>query len=210
MVKRIWMSLWRLAKIFIIIYVVLITICSLSMNKYGFTQIANTTLAPIDEDSERFLSTAQEGDLLVIKKNKKIEIGDLVYYYSTVNEGYIVRSSVVSKIEKNGSYILSDDERAGVPKEKIIGTKASLYPGMGKILTTIESNLGFIFLVIIPITLIFIIQCIEYIIKYKKENLFQKKKKNFTKEDKSKQKIKNKQSKSKNSETKKEKDIEVL
>ena len=79
-------GLWGFVEIVIIIYVICITACLLSTNKFGFTQFGNTTLLTISNHMEQFLPESKEHDLIIVKGGAEdIEVGDKIYYYATAD-----------------------------------------------------------------------------------------------------------------------------
>ena len=48
--------------------------------------------------------------------------------------------------------------------ERVLGKYANLYPTIGGILEVVESRIGFLFLVLLPIMIVFIYQVYEFIV----------------------------------------------
>ena len=89
--KRILRWIWGVLEVFIIIYAIFITSCILCRNKYGFTQFNKMTFVTITEENQKYLPDYQVDDLLIVREQKtNLNVGDVVYYYMTVNEEYIV------------------------------------------------------------------------------------------------------------------------
>lgn len=218
MLKRILKWLWELLEVVIIIYVIFITSCILSRNKYGYTEFFEKyTFVTVNENNQKLLPTHNPGDLLIVK-NQKFDInkGDLIYYYITVDEEYVVKSGVVeSKVEDDVSalYILNDSDKTSVPSNRVLGKYVSTYPGKGDILETLESRIGFLFLVLLPILIVFIYQVYQLVVVAKYETVEDEEKSNSKKTDNKDRKIEEAKpatSKTKQSETKDESDIEFL
>lgn len=209
--KRFLKWLIGLFEIIIIIYVICITTCLLAKNKYGFTQLGNTTLITINEHLQEFLPETKVKDLLIVKGDPKdiINVGDKIFYYSTHNEEYIIKSGYVKdKITDNDRslYVMDDEDGSTISSTRTIGKYSNTYNTIGGILDILESRLGFLLLVLLPILVIFIYQIYALIIVVKYTD--------FEDNDKKLKKPKSKKSSKENPpkqvEKKEEKDIEVL
>ena len=82
----------------VIIYVIVITTFLLFRNKYGYTEVANTTFVPLKIDTAEYIKDGKEGNLLVVKKTSNLKEGDLIYYYTTEEERYIVKSDYIKSV----------------------------------------------------------------------------------------------------------------
>ena len=153
-------KIWNVVEVVIIVYVVMMTILFLNKNSYGFTEVGKYVFANYDSS----LTNMNEYKLLIIKKSKELKDGDLVYYYSINKEKYIVEDDTL--VIKNDEYYLDD---VLVERERIIGSKATEVPVIGRFLMVIESKIGFILLVLLPILLVFIYQVYEFVIDSKEE-----------------------------------------
>lgn len=173
MLKKILKWLWEFVEILIIIYVIFITSCILCRNKFGYTQFGDMTFVTVSESNEKFFMNNKAGDLLIIKNQQmNLDVNDLIYYYVTVDEKYIVRTGVVdSKTQDDYAalYILRDDEGSSVASNRVIGKYVKTYSGKGAILDVLESRVGFLFLVLLPILIVFIYQIYQLVIVAKYE-----------------------------------------
>ena len=173
MLKKILKWLWEVLEVIIIVYVILITSCILCRNKYGYTEFFEKyTLVTVSEDTHKLLPTHDPGDLLVVKKQQfDINPGDFIYYYITVNEKYVVRSGIVaSKVEDDVSalYVL-DDGVTSVSSIRVLGKYVSTHPHLGNVLDILVSRVGFLFLVLLPILVVFIYQVYQLFVVAKYE-----------------------------------------
>lgn len=164
--------LWGFVEVIIIIYVICITACLLSTNKFGFTQFGDTTLLTINEHMEQFLPESKEHDLIIVKGGvEDIGVGDKIYYYATADNKYIVKTAHVKEIvSKDGStalYKLDDSQSSTIITTRVIGKYSAIYHNIGRILDILESKIGFLLLVILPILLIFMYQVYALIIVIK-------------------------------------------
>lgn len=172
--KKFGRLVWSIFEVIIIVYVIAITAFILCRNKYGYTQFGDYTFDNVSLIDERNITTAKKGDLLVIKNSNDFKVGDVIYYYAAYNENYIVRSDVILKIDDDGYTSLftikRGDDEITVVDTRIIGKYTSTYKGLGAFLDVVESRVGFLFLVLLPIMIVFIYQVYEFvmIIRYER------------------------------------------
>ena len=176
MFKKILKWLWGFIEGLIIVYAIFITTCILFRNKYGYTDFFDKyTFVTISENSQRFLPSHDAGDLLIIKNQQfSIDKGDVIYYYATINDEYVVRSGAVADVtgdEVSALYVLADEDKTSVSNTRVIGKKVSVHPGKGTILEVLESRVGFLFLVLLPILLVFVYQVYQLVIVAKYETV---------------------------------------
>lgn len=176
MFKKILKWLWGFIEGLIIVYVIFITTCILFRNKYGYTDFFDKyTFVTISENSQRFLPSHDAGDLLIIKNQQfSIDKGDVIYYYATINDEYVVRSGAVADVtgdEFSALYVLADEDKTSVSNTRVIGKKVSVHPGKGTILEVLVSRVGFLFLVLLPILLVFVYQVYQLVIVAKYETV---------------------------------------
>lgn len=170
--KKLLKGLWGIVELLIIVYVIVITACLLSTNKFGFSQFGKTTLLTISDHMEPYLEEAQEHDLIIVKGEvEDINVGDKIYYYSTADSKYIVRTAHVTEIVaqdgQTALYKLDDTNSSTISSTKVIGKYSTIYHNIGGILDILESKLGFLLLVILPILLIFMYQIYALIVVIK-------------------------------------------
>lgn len=168
MLKKILKWVWEFVEILIIIYVIFITSCILCRNKFGYTQFGDMTFITVNDNNAKFIQNSESGDLLIVKGQQTgLNAGDLIYYYVTVDEKYVVRTGVIeSKTEDDYSalYVLNDEDKTSVASNRVIGKYVSFHKDKGKILDVLESRIGFLFLVLLPILIVFIYQIYQLVI----------------------------------------------
>lgn len=181
--KNFLKGLWGFVEVVIIIYVICITACLLSTNKFGFTQFGDTTLLTISDHMEQFLPESKEHDLIIVKGGSEdISVGDKIYYYATADNKYIVKTAHVKEIVSQDGltalYKLDDSQSSTIATTRVIGKYSAIYHNIGGILDVLESKIGFLLLVILPILLIFMYQiyALIIIIKYGEDEEVEKQK----------------------------------
>src|SRR5699024_7657484 len=153
-------GLWGLVQIIIIIYVICMTAFLLCKNKYGFTQIGDMTYITINEHLQSYLPETKENDLLMVKQNNKdINVGDKIYYYEVENNEYVIKTAhvkenVISE-DDMALYQLDDEAKTTIATTRVIGKYSAIYHNIGGVLDVLQSRIGFLLLVILPILLIF-------------------------------------------------------
>ena len=205
-VKKFLKGLWGLVEVIIIIYVICMTAFLLCKNKYGFTQIGDMTYITINEHLQSYLPETKENDLLMVKQNNKdINVGDKIYYYAVENNEYVIKTAHVKEIviseDDMALYQLDDEAKTTIATTRVIGKYSAIYHNIGGVLDVLQSRIGFLLLVILPILLIFMYQiyALIIVIKYGEEELQEK-----SSSDKSQTKNNNKDKK------KKKEEIELL
>ena len=171
--KNVLKSLWSVIEVIIIIYVIFLTSCILCRNKFGFTQFGSYTLSSVESTDAKYVENTKSGDLLVVKSSNDIVKGDRLYYYATLNDRYVVRTGIVEKVEKdeyNSLYtidtLISGDKKAklNVTQTRVLGKYSSTVGSLGSVWKFLQSRLGFLIFVLLPILLVFVYQIYEFII----------------------------------------------
>ena len=172
--KKILRIMWSVLEVIIIIYVIGITSLILCKNEHGYTQFGEYTLHNVSVFDERNIANVKNGDLLLIKNSTDIKVGDLIYYYAVNNDLYIIKTDKVKNIESDdfaALYTLDQKEELVIASTRVLGKEAKVYHNLGKISSIIESRLGFLFLVLLPIMVVFIYQVYEFVIIIRYERL---------------------------------------
>jgi len=187
--KKVLRFIWSIVELVIIAYVILITSFILCRNKYGYTQIGDYTFNNIALIDERNIEDTKKGDLLVVKNTNDIKKGDRIYYYAAYNEVFIVRSDYVVSVESDDYSSLYTIERNGekltIANTRVLGKYSNTYSNLGAILDVLESRVGFLFLVLLPIMIVFIYQVYEFvmILRYEDVNKEDRKRKDDSVDD---------------------------
>lgn len=157
---------WLIVSVLLIIDV-FVTVYLLNYNKYNVSQFGKNSILIMDEELDKFKS----GDLLVVNKNKNedIKVGDYIFFYDIKSKENIVNYGKVNSTykvnEKETTYTMSDN--FPLSSEYVIGKgeTAVVISELGAILSVIASRWGFLFLVIFPIAILFIVQIYLFIVE---------------------------------------------
>ena len=168
-VRKILSFLGGFLEFLIVCYVIFVTFCILNRNKFGFTQFGDYTIISIDSLKSEELQGSNKGDLYIIKKTMNIKENDMIYYYAPSDEEYVIKTDVVANVQKDGSRYLYTVGTRGktLNNTRVIGKYAKKYPKLGYAKDIVESRLGFLLLVLLPIMIIFIYQVYLFIIELK-------------------------------------------
>lgn len=173
--KKVLRFIWSIFELIIIAYVILITSFILCRNKYGYTQIGEYTFDNVSLIDERNIEDTKKGDLLVVRDSNDIKVGDRIYYYAAYNEAFIVRSDYVVDIESDDYSSLYTIERNGekvtIAHTRVLGKYSNTYKKLGGVLDLLESRVGFLFLVLLPIMIVFIYQVYEFVMILRYEDV---------------------------------------
>ena len=168
---------WNILQVLIIIYVIFVTSLLFFENKYGFSQFGNYVIHNVNKLDAKNNSKLRDGDLLVIKTNNKLKVGDVAYYYAVYNGKYIIVSNVVKDVRKdreNYLYTMDNKNSFIISSTRVIGKNISTYPKIGKIISVVKSRTGFVFFVLLPIMIVFIYQIYQFFIVLKYEKIVEK------------------------------------
>ena len=174
--KKFLRGIWFVVEFIIIVYVIVLTCFLLCRNKYGYTQFGDYTFTNIDLFAEKNIDNTKKGDLLVVKNSNDINEGDLIYYYAVYNDDYIIKSSPVMSIKNDDYsylYTVDDSGPTSIVGTRVLGKYSHIYHNLGSILNFLESRIGFLFCVLLPILIVFIYHVYEFImiVRYEKVEL---------------------------------------
>lgn len=166
--KKVLRWLWSICEVVIILYVIIVTAFILCKNKYGYTQIGDYTFDNVSLIDARNIEDSDKGDLLIVRNSNNIRVGDRIYYYAAYNEAYIIRSDYVVSMMSDDFSALYTIQRNGesieIPSARVLGKYSTNYKKIGGILEVLESRIGFLFLVLLPVMIVFIYQVYEFVV----------------------------------------------
>lgn len=171
--KSFFKILFSIFLVFYICLAIFVTACLLFLNDHGITEFGDTSLVIVDDDLN---SEYKKGDLLVISKGNKegsdVSEGDYVFFYNPT-ESYTINYAEVKEIyDTNGYYTYVVGNDYNIYFDYYVGNKVNNLKGIGTVLSVLESQFGFLLLIILPtmIAIIFEVYAIIIeIIELKKE-----------------------------------------
>ena len=145
-----------------IVYVLLaicLTVCLLNYNDLEVPQFGNSMLLVPEKDTDNL----SRGDLLITKISKEFNVDDEVIYLDSSNK---VKMGTISSINDEIAMVGSDN----VDTESLIGLKSNTkFIGfIGYLLVILTNKIIYLFLVVLPILVLFIYE-IYLIVKCIKE-----------------------------------------
>lgn len=149
-----------ITNIIFIIYVVIavfVTICLLSYNQFKVTEFGDYSLVIVTDDE--MAPDFNKGDLVIVDKSQEVLPGDKAFFYDTYNRQIEVRLGEVNDLERvtetESTYTFDGDHK--VSSEYVLGGEntASVIPVAGTVLSVLESKWGFLFLIVLPVLLMF-------------------------------------------------------
>src|SRR5574344_1061118 len=160
---------------------IFLTICLLSFNDYKISEIGDKSLIILENNelSDKY----KKGRLLIVEKNpnKDIKVNDEIFFYNTYKNRVVVSMSTVEQKQKitdsettftiNGKYEISSEYVIG----KADTTK--VYENVGTVLGFLESKWGFLLVIVLPVTLLFIYEIYAIVVEIKDPKEKNKKKK---------------------------------
>jgi len=144
--------------IVIVLYAIIaiaVTVCLLSYNEYKVTMFGQTSLVIIDND--KLEPDYNKGDLVIVDGSKEIKSGDKIFFY---NKQLAITLAEVTKVEvvteTQTTYTLEGN--VPISSDYVIGkTETSkTYGKVGAVLGVLESQWGFLLLVVLPAVIAFL------------------------------------------------------
>ncbi len=138
-----------------LILVIILTICLFTINPFKGSKIGNKTIIGLSNN----VSNYKKGSLLLVTK-EKIKVGDNILYYDTSNGKKKIEITSVKKIintnQTETTYVINDN--LFLSDEYVLGTDKTIksIPFLGYIYSVLISSIGYLIVVIIPITTYFI------------------------------------------------------
>lgn len=156
-----------------LIVAIFLTVCLLNYNDYNVTVFNNKSLIIIRDSSLE--PTYKKNDLVVIEKKNISDLknGDEIFFYRK-NKGNQIEVNL-AKVEEvkpitddEGTIVVEGDHP--IINKFYIGASADskIYSGIGGVLATLESRWGYLFIIVLPILLIFLYEIYAFILEIKK------------------------------------------
>lgn len=167
--------LFYVLEVLLICYVIFITTVLLCTNEHGFTEINDKTYIIVDKNTIDQLTNYKVNDIIEVEtvKYNDINVGDIVFYYDTLNEKYIARvDKVVDKMGSNEAAMYSLEAKGNSINNKLlIGEPTGrVFHSVGGVIKVLKSTAGFLFLVILPVFVLFVYQIYRTIVLIKDDD----------------------------------------
>ncbi len=154
-------------------FVIVMTIFLLNRNKeYKVTQFDDLSLIIIKDEISN--TKYEKGDLVLVRKKtlEKINVGDEIFAYKLGSDEKItIDVGIVGNVYPNDGTITFENG-SGYSSKFIIGSAEKVYNKIGTYLSIVQSQWGFLFIILVPSFLIFVYEFYALVveIKYGKAN----------------------------------------
>lgn len=138
-----------------LILIIILTVCLFTINPFKGSKIGNRTIISLSNN----LKSYKKGSLLIVTK-EKIKVGDNILYYDTSKGKKSLKITNVKKIintnQTETTYVVKNN--LFLSDEYVLGTDKTIksIPFLGYIYSILISSIGYLMVVIIPITTYFI------------------------------------------------------
>lgn len=144
-----------LGMILYLILIIILTVCLFTINPFKGSKIGNRTIISLSNNLKGY----KKGSLLIVTK-EKIKVGDNILYYDTSKGKKSLKITNVKKIintnQTETTYVVKNN--LFLSDEYVLGTDKTIksIPFLGYIYSILISSIGYLIVVIIPITTYFI------------------------------------------------------
>lgn len=138
-----------------LILIIILTVCLFTINPFKGSKIGNRTIISLSNN----LKSYKKGSLLIVTK-EKIKVGDNILYYDTSKGKKSLKITNVKKIintnQTETTYVVKNN--LFLSDEYVLGTDKTIksIPFLGYIYSILISSIGYLIVVIMPITTYFI------------------------------------------------------
>lgn len=149
------------------IFALIMTILLLNFNEYGVTQFGKTSMVIIPDEVAN--ENYKKGDLVLVESMKveKIQVGDEIFAYRIDSKGIpMIQIGTVGDVYLEENAIAYENGET-YSAEFIAGKATERHENIGTALSIIESQWGFLFIVLVPCFLIFIYEVYSLIVEIK-------------------------------------------
>ena len=138
-----------------LILIIILTVCLFTINPFKGSKIGNRTIISLSNNLKGY----KKGSLLIVTK-EKIKVGDNILYYDTSKGKKSLKITNVKKIintnQTETTYVVKNN--LFLSDEYVLGTDKTIksIPFLGYIYSILIRSIGYLIVVIIPITTYFI------------------------------------------------------
>ena len=172
-VKKILGGLVNFVMLLIIIFAIFVTIISLTSDESKVSRIGK--YIPLNVKTDSMNPTIKKGDFIVVEDCdvSKLKKGDVIAFFTNVEDRVIIKTHRIINVMGEGSnksFITQGDnvevnDSIPVFPSDILGKWNDLrVPKFGTVLDFVSSKLGFLFVVVVPLLILFIYQIYKFIV----------------------------------------------
>ena len=172
-VKKILGGIVNFIMLLIIIFAIFVTVISLTSDNNKISKIGK--YIPLNVKTDSMAPTIREGDFIVMEECdvSKLKEGDVIAFFANEQDKVIIKTHRIVNImgeDQNKSFITRGDnnnvdDNVPVFPNDVIGKWDDVrVPKAGKVLDFVTSKLGFLFLIVVPLLILFIYQIYKFIV----------------------------------------------
>jgi len=172
MMKKTFKIIRNIVILLYAIIAIFVTICLLSYNEYKITEFGQYSL--VIANNSALYEHYNEGDLIIVNRQAPIEKGDKVFFYNTFDRTMEVSIAKVTNIEEvtasQRTFTFEGDKK--ISSDYVIGLSGdnTTFATVGTILAVLQSQWGFLLLVVLPALLAFLYEIFEIFSEMKGKN----------------------------------------
>ena len=113
------------------------------------------------------------GDLVIdtaVKDPNKLEIGDVITYWTVINGERVLNTHRIEQIYDGGGYLIfatkgdnsSFADALTVHESEIVGKYCFRIPGVGKVFDYLQTSTGFLLVVVLPVFIFFLYHLVQF------------------------------------------------
>lgn len=172
-IKKILGGIVDFLMLVVIVIAIGVTLVSLTSDNNGVSKVG--TYIPLNVKTESMEPTINEGDFIIVEECDpyELKVGDVISFLSSEQDEYIVKTHRIVAIEgadSSKSFITRgdnnpfDDDVPVYPVDVIGKWNDVKLSKVGYILDFVSSRYGFLFLIILPLFILFVYQIYRFII----------------------------------------------
>ena len=172
-IKKILGGLVNFAMLLIIIFAIFVTIISLTSDDNKVSKIGK--YIPLNVKTDSMDPTIKKGDFVVVEECdiSKLKKGDVIAFFTNVKDQVIIKTHRIIQIhgeDSKISFITQGDnvevnDSIPVYPNDIVGKWDNVrIPKAGTVLDFVTSKLGFLFVIVVPLLILFIYQIYKFIV----------------------------------------------
>ena len=172
-IKKILGGLVNFVMLLIIIFAIFVTIISLTSDDNKVSKVGK--YIPLNVKTDSMNPTIKKGDFIVVEEcdTSKLKKGDVIAFFTNVKDQVIIKTHRIIQIhgeDNNKTFITQGDnvevnDSVPVYPNDIVGKWDNVrIPKAGTVLDFVTSKLGFLFVIVVPLLILFIYQIYKFIV----------------------------------------------
>lgn len=128
--------------------------------------------SPLSIQTESMYPTLLPGDLVITSKADvdELRIDDIITYWTVINGERVLNTHRITDIYDGGNHLIfatkGDNNTAAdaltVHESEVVGKYAFRIPGVGKVFDYLQTSMGFLIVVVVPVFLFFVYHLVQF------------------------------------------------